>query len=95
MANEKQKQGRLGHKVTGFPNTFQLTSSELENVVRLLRLTTQAKASCSTAELITANVAIICKGFEIKHKEKAVSKADIIHVARAIEQDIERFINEL
>lgn len=30
MANEKQKQGRLEHKGTDFPNTFQLTSSELK-----------------------------------------------------------------
>lgn len=34
MANEKQKQGRLEHKGTDFPNTFQLTSSVLENVAR-------------------------------------------------------------
>ena len=95
MANEKQKQGRLEHKGTDFPNTFQLTSSELENVARLMRLTTQAKASGSMAELITAQVALICTGFEIMHKENGQSKADIIYIARSIEQDIERFVNEL
>jgi hypothetical protein len=92
---EETEKGRLWHKATDFPNTFQLTSSELENVARLMRLTTQTKASGSMAELITAQVALICTGFEIMHKENGVLKADIIHVARTIEQDIERFVNEL
>jgi len=95
MANENLKQGKLEHKGTDFPNTFQLTSSELENVARLMRLTTQAKANGTMAELITAQVALICTGFEIMHKENGQSKADIIHIARSIEQDIERFVNEL
>lgn len=60
-----------------------------------MRLTTQAKARGSMAELITAQVTLICKGFEFMQKEYGLSKAEIIYIARSIEQDIERFVNEL
>lgn len=89
------KQGRLEHKGTDFPNTFQLKGDELKNVARLMSLTTESKASGTMAELITSQVALICTGFEIMHRENGQSKADIIYIARCIGQDIERFINEM
>jgi len=78
-----------------FPNTFELEAEELENVKKIMDAYTSLDLSATPAEIITAQMAMICTTFHMMYDQNGTSKADMLYVLNNMQRDMKQFINGL
>lgn len=90
MAKKKNEK-----KEPWFPNPFDLDLKEMENVSRIMESIETSDIEGSMAEMMTAQVVIMCTAFDMMHQEEGVGKADCMFVLQKIANGIAEFINRM
>ena len=89
------KKKKTEKKEPWFPNPFDLNLDEMGNVARIIEGIETTDIEGSMAEVMTAQVVLMCTAFDMMHQEEGVGKADCMYVLQKIASGITEFINQM